>query len=82
MFYGGFPGIAVVTAAARSQRLGWAVAGLLSVVTVIRFQIETFGAVLERLSSLVTYLMLAGIVGWAVHVISSCCLGLDKLTLL
>lgn len=69
VFYGGFPGIAVVTAAARSRRLGWAVAGLLSVVTVIRFQLETFGAVLERLSSLVTYLMLAGIVGWAVHVI-------------
>lgn len=69
LFYGGFPGIVVVAAAARSRRAGWVVAGVLSVVTVIRFQIETFGAVLERLSSLITYLMLAGIVGWAVHVI-------------
>ena len=69
LFYGGFPGIAVVTAAARNRRLGWVVAVVLSVVTVIRFQIETFGAALERLSSLITYLMLAGIVGWAVHVI-------------
>lgn len=69
LFYGGFPGIAVVAAAARSRRSGWIVAGVLSAVTVVRFQIETFGAVLERLSSLITYLMLAGIVGWAVHVI-------------
>ncbi|HEY7565366.1 MAG TPA: ATP-binding protein [Acidimicrobiia bacterium] len=69
LFYGGYPGISVVAAAARSRRSGWAVAVWLSAITVVRFQVETIGAVLERLSSLITYLMLAGIVGWAVHVI-------------
>lgn len=69
LFYGGFPAIVVVCAAARSWVSGWAVAAVLSVVTIIRFKIETLGGVLERLSSLISYLMLAGIVGWAVHVI-------------
>jgi signal transduction histidine kinase len=69
LFYGGFPGIAVAAAAARSRRWGWLVALALSAVTVARFQISDVGAALARLSALVTYLMLAAIVGWAVHVI-------------
>jgi signal transduction histidine kinase len=68
-FYGGFPGIAVVIAAVRGRRWGWSVAGLLSSVTLARFEVADLGDVLSRLSQLVTYLMLAGIVGWAVHVI-------------
>lgn len=68
-FYGGFPGIAVAIAAVRGRRWGWAVAGLLSTVTLARFEVADLGDVLSRLSQLVTYLMLAGIVGWAVHVI-------------
>ena len=69
LFYGGFPGIAVAAAAVRGRRWGWAVAGVLSVVTLARFEVADLGDVLSRLSQLVTYLMLAGIVGWAVHVI-------------
>ena len=69
LFYGGFPGIAVAVAAVRGRRWGWAVAGVLSVVTLARFEVADLGDVLARLSQLVTYLMLAGIVGWAVHVI-------------
>jgi len=69
LFYGGFPGIAVATAAVRGRRWGWSVAGVLSVVTLARFEVADLGDVLSRLSQLVTYLMLAGIVGWAVHVI-------------
>jgi signal transduction histidine kinase len=68
-FYGGFPGIAVAIAAVRGRRWGWAVAGVLSGVTLARFEIADLGDVLSRLSQLVTYVMLAGIVGWAVHVI-------------
>lgn len=68
-FYGGFPGIAVATAAVRGRRWGWAVAGVLSAVTLAQFEVADLGDVLSRLSQLVTYLMLAGIVGWAVHVI-------------
>ena len=71
LFYGGFPGIAVVAAAANQRRLGWLVAGFLSVVTVARFGIADLGQVIGQLSALVTYLMLAAIVGWAVHVIYS-----------
>ena len=37
LFYGGFPGIAVAAAAVRGRRWGWAVAGVLSVVTIARF---------------------------------------------
>lgn len=69
LFYGGFPGIAVATAAVRGRRWGWSVAGVLSAVTLARFEVADLGDVLSRLSQLVTYLMLAGIVGWAVHVI-------------
>jgi signal transduction histidine kinase len=69
LFYGGFPGIAVAAAAVRGRRRGWAVAGVLSAVTLARFEVADLGDVLSRLSQLVTYLMLAGIVGWAVHVI-------------
>jgi signal transduction histidine kinase len=69
LFYGGFPGIAVAIAAVRGRRWGWAVAGVLSGVTLARFEVADLGDVLSRLSQLVTYLMLAGIVGWAVHVI-------------
>jgi signal transduction histidine kinase len=69
LFYGGFPGIAVVAAAARQRSLGWLVAALLSMVTVVRFQIGDVGEALAQLSALVTYGMLAAIVGWAVHVI-------------
>ncbi len=69
LFYGGFPGIAVAAAAVRGRRWGWVVAGILSIVTVARFEVADLGDVLSRLSQLVTYLMLAGIVGWAVHVI-------------
>jgi signal transduction histidine kinase len=68
-FYGGFPGIAVVCAAARSRKSGWLVAAVLSLVTLVRFPIESPRAAIERLSSLVSYLILAGTVGWAVHVI-------------
>ena len=68
-FYGGFPGIAVAVAAVRGRRWGWVVAGVLSAVTLARFEVADLGDVLSRLSQLVTYLMLAGIVGWAVHVI-------------
>lgn len=69
LFYGGFPGIAVAAAAVRGRRWGWAVAGVLSAVTIARFEVADLSDVLSRLSQLVTYLMLAGIVGWAVHVI-------------
>ncbi|MGH8958067.1 MAG: sensor histidine kinase [Acidimicrobiia bacterium] len=69
LFYGGFPGIAVVAAAARQRSVGWLVAGLLSVVTVARFQIADVSQALAQLSALITYGMLAAIVGWAVHVI-------------
>ena len=69
LFYGGFPGIAVAAAAVRGRRWGWPVAGILSAVTLARFEVADLGDVLSRLSQLVTYLMLAGIVGWAVHVI-------------
>ena len=69
LFYGGFPGIAVVAAAARQRSVGWIVAGLLSVVTVARFQIADVSQALAQLSALITYGMLAAIVGWAVHVI-------------
>ncbi|MGH8924841.1 MAG: sensor histidine kinase [Acidimicrobiia bacterium] len=69
LFYGGFPGIAVVAAAARQRSVGWMVAALLSVVTVARFQIADVSQALAQLSALVTYGMLAAIVGWAVHVI-------------
>ena len=69
LFYGGFPGIAVAAAAVRGRRWGWAVAGVLSIVTLARFEVADLAGVLARLSQLVTYLMLAGIVGWAVHVI-------------
>lgn len=68
-FYGGFPGVAVAIAAVRGRRWGWVVAGVLSAVTLARFEVADLGDVLSRLSQLVTYLMLAGIVGWAVHVI-------------
>ncbi|MGH8927508.1 MAG: sensor histidine kinase [Acidimicrobiia bacterium] len=69
LFYGGFPGIAVAAAATRGRRRGWIVAGVLSVVTIARFEVADLGDVLGRLSQLVTYLMLAAIVGWAVHVL-------------
>jgi signal transduction histidine kinase len=69
LFYGGFPGIAVVAAAARQRSVGWVVAALLSVVTIARFQIADVSQALAQLSALVTYGMLAAIVGWAVHVI-------------
>ena len=69
LFYGGFPGIVVTAAAVRGRRWGWLVAGVLSAVTIARFEVADLGDVLARLSQLVTYLMLAGIVGWAVHVI-------------
>lgn len=69
LFYGGFPGIAVVAAAARQRSLGWIVAALLSIVTLARFRIADVGEALAQLSALVTYGMLAAIVGWAVHVI-------------
>jgi signal transduction histidine kinase len=69
LFYGGFPGIAVAAAAVRGRRWGWTVAGVLSAVTIARFEIADLGDVLSRLSQLITYLMLAGIIGWAVHVI-------------
>ena len=69
LFYGGFPGIAVAAAAVRGRRWGWAVAGALSAVTLARFEVTDLSDVLSRLSQLVTYLMLAGIIGWAVHVI-------------
>ena len=69
LFYGGFPGIAVVAAAARQRSVGWIVAALLSVVTIARFQIADLSQALAQLSALVTYGMLAAIVGWAVHVI-------------
>ena len=69
LFYGGFPGMAVAIAAVRGRRWGWVVAGVLSAVTLARFEVADLGDVLSRLSQLVTYLMLAGIVGWAVHVI-------------
>ena len=69
LFYGGFPGIAVVTAAVRGRRWGWAVAGVLSAVTLVQLGVADLSDVLSRLSQLVAYLMLAGIVGWAVHVI-------------
>ena len=69
LFYGGFPGIAVVAAAARQRSVGWAVAAVLSVVTIARFQIADVSQALAQLSALVTYGMLAAIVGWAVHVI-------------
>jgi signal transduction histidine kinase len=67
LFYGGFPGIAVVAAAAGRRVRGWAVAGVLSAVTVARFEIDDLADLLARLSALVTYGMLAAIVGWAVH---------------
>jgi signal transduction histidine kinase len=69
LFYGGFPGIAVVTAAVRGRRWGWMVAGVLSAVTLVQLGIADLSDVLSRLSQLVAYVMLAGIVGWAVHVI-------------
>jgi signal transduction histidine kinase len=69
LFYGGFPGVAVAAAAAARRSRGWLVAGVLSLVTVARFQIADVGDVLARLSALVTYGMLAVIVGWAVHVL-------------
>ncbi|HJQ96163.1 MAG TPA: hypothetical protein VJ935_10725 [Acidimicrobiia bacterium] len=69
LFYGGFPGIAVVAAAARQRSVGWMVAALLSAVTVARFQIADVSQALAQLSALITYAMLAAIVGWAVHVI-------------
>ena len=69
LFYGGFPGIAVAVAAVRGQRWGWAVAGVLSIVSLARFEVADLSDVLSRLSQLVSYLMLAGIIGWAVHVI-------------
>jgi signal transduction histidine kinase len=69
LFYGGFPGIAVVAAAARQRSVGWMVAALLSVVTVARFQIADISQALAQLSALITYGMLAAIVGWAVHII-------------
>jgi len=69
LFYGGFPSIAVAAAAVRGRRWGWAVAGALSAVTLARFEVADLSDVLSRLSQLVTYLMLAGIIGWAVHVI-------------
>lgn len=69
LFYGGFPGIAVAVAAAGRRSRGWVVAAILSAVTVARFEIADLGAVLARLSALVTYGMLAAIVGWAVHVL-------------
>ncbi len=59
----------MAAAAVRGRRWGWAVAGVLSAVTLARFEVADLGDVLSRLSQLVTYLMLAGIVGWAVHVI-------------
>lgn len=69
LFYGGFPGIAVAAAAAGRRSRGWVVAAALSAVTVARFEIADLGDVLARLSALVTYGMLAAIVGWAVHVL-------------
>ncbi len=69
LFYGGFPGIAVAVAAVRGRRWGWTVAWVLSAVTLARFEVADLSDVLSRLSQLVAYLMLAGIVGWAVHVI-------------
>ena len=69
LFYGGFPGIAVAAAAAGRRVRGWVVAAALSAVTVARFEIADLGDVLARLSALVTYGMLAAIVGWAVHVL-------------
>ena len=69
LFYGGFPGIAVVAAAARQRSVGWMVAALLSAVTIARFRIADLSQALAELSALVTYAMLAAIVGWAVHVI-------------
>ncbi len=69
LFYGGFPGIAVAAAAAGRRMRGWVVAAALSAVTVARFEIADLGGVLARLSALVTYGMLAAIVGWAVHVL-------------
>lgn len=69
LFYGGFPGIAVVAAAARQRFVGWMVAALLSAVTIARFRIADLSQALAELSALVTYAMLAAIVGWAVHVI-------------
>lgn len=69
LFYGGFPGIAVVAASANQRRLGWMVAGFLSLVTLVRLRVESLGQVVGQLSALITYLMLAAIVGWAVHVI-------------
>jgi signal transduction histidine kinase len=69
LFYGGFPGIAVAAAAAGRRTRGWVVAAVLSMVTVARFEIDDLADVLGRLSALLTYGMLAAIVGWAVHVL-------------
>jgi signal transduction histidine kinase len=69
LFYGGFPAIAVAVASATGRRRGWVVAVVLSLVTVVRLGVVDLPGFLASLSQLVSYVMVAGIVGWAVHVI-------------
>lgn len=69
LIYGGYPAIVVAVAAVSERRRGWLVAANLSVVTLIRLQVSDFAGVLSGLSSLISYGMVAGIVGWAAHVI-------------
>lgn len=71
LIYGGYPGITVAAAAVTERRRGWLVATVLSVVTLIRLQVSDLAGVLSGLSSLISYGMVAGIVGWAAHVIHS-----------
>ena len=69
LIYGGYPAITVAAAAVTERRRGWLVATVLSVVTLVRLQVADFAEVLSSLSQLISYFMVAGIVGWAAHVI-------------
>jgi signal transduction histidine kinase len=69
LIYGGFPAIAVAAAAVTERRRGWLVAAILSVVTLVLLQVSDFAGLIASLGQLIAYGMIAGIVGWAAHLI-------------
>jgi signal transduction histidine kinase len=69
LFYGGFPAITVAVAAAQSRTRAVVVASVLSMAAVLRLEAQSLADVVESLSQIISYGMVAVIVGWVVHAI-------------
>lgn len=69
LIYGGFPAIAVAVAAAHTRSAGFVVAVVLSAVVAARLGVTNLDKLVGSLGEIITYGMVALIVGWAIHLI-------------